>query len=228
MSCTAIIVAAGRSERFGGELPKVFLPVAGKPVLAWTIGRFEDSGCISDIVLVVAEEYMERAADLVSDAGAAKVRRIVSGGQTRADSVRLGLQSLSHSTELVAIHDGARPLTSVDDIAAVVAAGKRSGAAILASRCTDALKVVRDGVIEKTLSKELHYLAQTPQVFTYELIRLAHERTSVNAPAADDAVLVEQSGTQVTVIEPRSPNPKITFGYDLLLIETLLTRGSYV
>ncbi|MBD3257119.1 NTP transferase domain-containing protein, partial [candidate division GN15 bacterium] len=117
MKTCAVIVAAGKSTRFGGSVPKQFAELAGRPVLAWTVQQFEDARSINEIVLVVAEEFLEQTSEVVVDAYEfRKVRRIVSGGDSRRQSVLNGLERLAEATELVAIHDGARPLVRPSDI----------------------------------------------------------------------------------------------------------------
>jgi 2-C-methyl-D-erythritol 4-phosphate cytidylyltransferase len=223
----AIIVAAGRSERFGGSVPKQFHSLAGKPILAWAIERFEKARSIDSITLVVAEEHLLYAGEKVVDPfGYTKVTRIVPGGETRRESVLKGLERLPISTELVAIHDGARPLVDPRDIDAVVAAAARERAAMLAVRITDTVKRVKDGFIISTLDRSELYGAQTPQVFQYDLIMKAHRQAAEKGfDVTDDASLVEALGFKVKVLEPSRPNPKITDRPDLTAVEAFLEEA---
>ncbi len=226
MSTAALIVAAGQSTRFGGEIPKQFVTVCGRPLLSWTISRFEEAANIDRIVVVVSADYLMFTGDNVVDPfHFEKVYKIVSGGETRQESVLLGLQALPGNTELVAIHDGARPLVLPTDIDCVVDSAREHEAAMLAVPVTDTVKRVEDAVVVATLDRRKLYLAQTPQVFRYETILSAHQehQTSVT----DDASLVEMRGIGVHVVTPASPNMKVTTPDDLLMVEVLLEQEMY-
>lgn len=226
MSNIALIVAAGNSVRFGGDLPKQFVEIAGRPLLAWTISRFEQATSIDQIILVVAEDWMAFAQEQIVDRfHLNKVSKIVSGGETRQQSVRKGLDAASKSARLVAIHDGARPLVMPEDIDNAVAAARKSDAAMLAMPATDTLKRVENGLVVATLRRESVCQAQTPQVFDADLIRKAHAETA-DTGATDDAALVESLGVKVAVVVPTGPNPKVTTKIDFKIAEILLTEGS--
>ncbi|MBD3401784.1 2-C-methyl-D-erythritol 4-phosphate cytidylyltransferase, partial [candidate division GN15 bacterium] len=176
MNTYALIVAAGKSVRFGGDVPKQFRQVCGRPLLSWTISRFEQASEIDKIVIVASEEHAPFVADRVVDEyGFMKVEKIVTGGETRQLSVAKGLQSLPSSTSLVAIHDGARPLVRPDDVDRVVAAARSDGCAMLAAPVTDTVKRGREGLVMATLDRSNLHLAQTPQAFLFDLIRRAHD-----------------------------------------------------
>ncbi|HOD67640.1 MAG TPA: 2-C-methyl-D-erythritol 4-phosphate cytidylyltransferase [candidate division Zixibacteria bacterium] len=229
MITAAVIVAGGQSLRFGGEVPKQFREVAGRPLLAWTISRFEAAGSIDRIVVVAAEDYLGYAGEQVVDRyGFAKVQQIVSGGTERRESVWRGLEALPIATGFVAIHDGARPLVRPADIDRVVGAAKRDRAAILAVPVPDTLKRVRDGYVIATVDRSYLYGAQTPQVFQYDLIMAAHrEAAGAAGRYTDDASMVESRGFKVTVVEPSGPNIKITTPEDLVIAEALLAREGH-
>jgi 2-C-methyl-D-erythritol 4-phosphate cytidylyltransferase len=224
MKTTALIVAAGNSVRFGGETPKQFVMVAGAPLLAWTIVRFEMAERIDDIVLVVPEDRLAQVLDSINDdQRPTKVIKAVAGGATRQQSVLKGLECLPESTELVAIHDGARPLTSSKDIDAVVKAACVHKAAIVASKVADTVKKVVDTYIQSTLNRDDLWLAQTPQVFDRELILEAHRRAAREGiEVTDDAALMEAASHRVHVVESTSPNLKVTTPDDLRIVEALL------
>lgn len=226
MNVSAVIVAGGGSVRLGGEVPKQFREIAGRPLLSWTISRFEAAMSISSVVVVVPEEYLLFASERVIDEfGFRKVRKVVAGGGERRESVRLGLESLPLSTDYVAIHDGARPLVQPGDIDAVVEAAIRDRAAILASPVPDTLKRVRDGFVITTIDRSHLYGAQTPQVFQYDLIMEAHRaHTDGTVAYTDDASMVEGRGFKVTIVEPTGPNLKVTTREDLIVVEALLLR----
>ncbi|HUV30368.1 MAG TPA: 2-C-methyl-D-erythritol 4-phosphate cytidylyltransferase [Acidobacteriota bacterium] len=228
MNVTALIVAAGKSERFGGAAPKQFRELCGRPLLTWTISRFETASSIDRIVLVVSEEHLLFAGEKVVDPyGFSKVIKIVKGGDTRQESVRLGLESLPVSTRFVAIHDGARPVVSPRDIDRVVEAATVDRAAMLALPAGDTVKRVRDKLVISTLDRDSLYLAQTPQVFQYDLIVSAHREFSESDAATDDAALVERKGFKVRVVEPESPNIKVTTPEDLVAASAFLQEEGH-
>jgi 2-C-methyl-D-erythritol 4-phosphate cytidylyltransferase len=224
MKATALIVAAGGSVRFGGPVPKQFVEIGGKPLLAWTIGRFEAAESISGIVLVVAEDRIDYVREKVVAAFRfAKVLDIVAGGATRQESVARGLEALPGSTGLVAIHDGARPIVHPRDIDKVVRAAEVDGAAFLARPVTDTLKRGRDGLVVSTLDRLGLYRAQTPQAFRYDLILQAHRAAAAEGRVVtDDVALIESGGTPVRIIESRNPNTKVTTTDDLAVVASLL------
>ena len=222
----ALIVAAGKSERCGGAVPKQFVTIAGKPLLSWTISRFEAATSIDEIVLVVADNAMSIVHQMVvAPFGFTKVKAIVPGGAARRESVSLGLEALGAATDLVAIHDGARPLVTPEDIDAVVSVARPGSAAILAVPVGDTLKRVGDARILATLDRSDIYSAQTPQVFRYELIRDLHRAVPATAVGVtDDACLAEAAGHSVRVVVPRGNNLKVTTLQDLELVAALLER----
>lgn len=228
MKTAAIIVAAGSAERFGGEVPKQFREVHGKPLLSWTIGQFERANSIDQVIVSVAEEYLLYTSENVIDPyDFHKVQKIIPGGVTRQESVLKSLRALPISTEFVAIHDGARPLVRPEDIDRVVAQAQVDRAAILGTPVPDTVKRVKDGHILATLNREFLYLAQTPQVFQYDLIVKAHQEAAErgdDSMITDDASLIEVSGFKVTVVEPTGPNFKVTTRDDLTLVQALLTE----
>ena len=228
MKVYALIVAAGSSKRFNGAVPKQFTQVCGRPLLAWAVSRFEAAGMIDRIVVVVAEEYLLYTSEQVIDPfDFPKVTKIVIGGQTRRESVLKGLKALPISTEYVAIHDGARPLVSPADIDRAVETAISERATMLAARATDTVKRAREGYVLSTLERDSLYLAQTPQVFQYDLIMDAHKEAAASDKAnrfTDDAAMVEARGFKVKIIEPTSPNIKVTTRDDLVLVEALLTK----
>lgn len=228
MKTYALIVAAGSSVRFGGIVPKQFRQLCGRPLLAWTISRFEQAASINKIVVVVSEEnLLFTSQSIVDPYGFQKVEKIVIGGESRRESVMKGLKSLPVSTTHVAIHDGARPLTSPVDIDRTVEMAQRERAAMLAIKSTDSVKRVRDGYILSTLERDSLYLAQTPQVFQYDLILEAHTKAPADAMVTDDSSVVELLGFKVRVVEPTRPNIKITVREDLLIAEALLKQEEH-
>ena len=208
----------------GGDVPKQFRGLAGRPLLAWTVSRFEAAGSIDEIVIVTAEEHLLHVGKkIVDEYGFPKVTRIVIGGATRQESVCRGLAALPLATDYVAIHDGARPLVMPADIDRVVELAKSERAAMLATPVADTVKRAQEGYIMATLDRRMLYLAQTPQVFQYDLIKSAHDEAAASGSAVtDDAALVEARGFKVRIAEASAPNFKVTTRDDLRLAGYLL------
>jgi 2-C-methyl-D-erythritol 4-phosphate cytidylyltransferase len=220
---TAIIVAAGSGERFKSEVPKQFLQINGKPVIVHTIERISEAPSIDSIILVLAED---RAAEFnARRAEFPKVTAVVAGGSSRAGSVLNGLNAVPEGCEIVAVHDGARPLISIDEIERVVAKAKETGAACLVAPVTDTIKSIRGGEIAATLDRDKLRRAVTPQAFKVELLKRAFELADLDGSATDDSYLVEKLGHPVAVVEGGSANIKITHREDLVLAEALMRNG---
>ena len=221
-SVGAIIAAAGRGRRFG-EGDKLFAPLAGRPLIAHTLMAFEVCQAVDTVVLVLAEENLERGCQLVDGAGFDKVAVICAGGPRRQDSVRLGLEALPECRWVV-VHDGARPLVTAALIEAGLAAAAETGAAIAAVPLADTLKeAAEDGLIRRTLDRRNLWAAQTPQVFDYDLLREAHR--FAQEEVTDDAALIEVLGKRVKVFPGSPGNLKVTTTADLELAEALLERS---
>lgn len=224
MYVSAIIVAAGQGRRIGGTLPKQFQLIRNKPVLYYTLEKFEKSELIDEVVLVVADDWLHYASrDIVDGFGFEKIRRIVSGGKERQDSVRHGLQAVDDSTDYVVIHDAARPFVSVAKINQAIETCAEFGAVVLALPPGDTIKVATNGMVEKTLDRNALWAVQTPQVFKLDIIQKAHTRArEQNIYATDDAALVEEFGYAVKIVEGEATNVKITTPFDLQVAELFL------
>ena len=217
MTTAAIIVAAGSGSRFGSETPKQFLELNGKPVIAHTIERFESAASIDSIVVVLAADRVV-AFDRSSFR---KISTVVAGGASRAASVLNGLAAIEDGIEIVAVHDGARPLVSVNEIDSTIARAKETGAACLVAPVTDTIKSIRSGEIAATLDREKLCHALTPQAFKIEVLRAALENADL-AAATDECYLVEKLGHPIAIVEGSPRNIKITHREDLILVEALL------
>ena len=217
--CVALVVASGRGERFGGDRPKQYLPLAGKPLLRHCLERFCRHPRIDGVRTVV---HPDDAALYVAAADGLELLDPVPGGATRQESVRLGLESLAErSPELVLIHDGVRPLPAPAVIERVLQ-GLRAHAAVLpALPVTDTLKRGHDGTVAGTLDRTGLYRAQTPQGFVYEAILQAHRRFA-GAAMTDDAALAEAHGLAVALVPGDEDNVKVTEPADLARAERLL------
>ncbi|MEZ5359510.1 MAG: 2-C-methyl-D-erythritol 4-phosphate cytidylyltransferase [Candidatus Zixiibacteriota bacterium] len=224
----AIIVAGGVGERFGGDIPKQYQLIAGRPLLAWTIERFERSKLIDEIAIVTAEDYLLYVNNqIVNKYEFKKVVKIVPGGQNRTESVYKGLESLPLSTGFVAVHDAVRPLVKSGDIDAVVAEAQAHRAAILGRPVSETVKRVRDAMILATVDRDNLFLAETPQVFQYDLLKEAYKKgMAENRPMTDDAAMVEAYGFKVKLVQSTGPNPKLTTQDDWDFIRMMLERES--
>jgi 2-C-methyl-D-erythritol 4-phosphate cytidylyltransferase len=225
----AVIVAAGKSERFGARLPKQFHKVAGRPLLAWTIAAFEKARLVDQIVVVTAEEFQDFVSTEIVDAFKfTKVNKVVNGGKNRKESVLNGLKALPLNTRIVAIQDGVRPLTNSADIDRVIDSASKFGAAMLAMPSRDTVKEVKGDTITKTLDRNKIWLAQTPQAFEFKQILEAHTKATNSADITDDSILIEKMGVRIRVLEPSSCNLKVTSPEDLAYVESVLRTKSNV
>jgi len=222
----AIIVAGGSGARFGGDIPKQYLLVAGRPLLSWTISRFERASTVDQIVIVAAEDYLLYINNkVINPYGFQKVLKIVPGGATRAESVWKGIEAVPISTSHIAIHDAVRPLVRPSDIDAVVREAKSSRAAILGRPADETVKRARHGMVFATLDRANLYLAETPQVFQYDLIKEAYAKgLATGLAATDDAFMVEALGFPVRLVLTGGPNTKLTKPDDMEFVRMVLEK----
>ena len=223
---SAIIVAAGSGTRMGGKVDKLFLTVAGEPLVAHTWRRFDEARLIHEIVVVTRAEQQDAFAELAQQHRFKKPHKIVPGGKERQDSVRNGLEALSPKTRIVAIHDGARPCPSDTLIEATIDGAQRFGAAVAAQRMTDTVKLSDDGLfIAQHLDRSKLWSVQTPQCFQVDIIKralsLVRER---GMRVTDDTAACDLIGQAVALIESHTPNPKISVPEDVPYVELLLSR----
>jgi len=215
----AIIVAAGESRRMGG-VDKVMALLGGKAILAWVIDAFQRCSSIDHMVIVVSEQNLEPCRQLVAGEGWSKVSDVCLGSRRRQDSAAAGLGRLGQC-DWVVIHDGARPLITVDLIERGLEAAGETGAAVAAMPVTDTIKVAGDDrLVQETLPRHSLWAVQTPQVFRFDIIIEAYRQTE--AEVTDDATLVEMLGYKVKLYLGTYDNIKVTTPYDLALAEWLL------
>ena len=224
----AVIVAAGRSQRIAGP-DKLWVELPGpdgrkRPLLAYAVAAFQRCAAIDRIVLVVAEDAVERARELAQREGIDKLHAVVAGGKRRQDSVRAGLYALE-GCDWVAIHDGARPLVTPELIERGIAEAQETGASCCALPVPDTVKEAGEGrAIIRTLDRARLWLAQTPQVFRYDLLVNAH--ATFEGDATDDAAMIEALGGQVQLYPGSRRNLKVTTREDLELVKALLKETS--
>lgn len=222
---TAIIVAAGSGHRFAGSLPKQFVNLLGKPIIFHTLERFEACPVIDEILLVVSEEGKEyfEASGLKNEIS--KLKQVVVGGDTRAASVKKGLDAIDASrVDVVAIHDGARPLVSVDEIARTIEKAKEAGAACLVAEVTDTIKEIEAEHVLSTIDRSRLRRALTPQAFRYDIIKRAFEGVDLSESVTDECYLVEKLGVDIALVQGSASNIKITRAEDMVLAEAFLKR----
>lgn len=223
-TAAAVIVAAGRGRRVGAGGNKVFLPLAGRPLLWWALRAFEQCSAIGDVILVVGAGEEEEAGRIAREF--ARVRAICPGGETRGESVTAGLARLPDTAEIVAVHDGARPLVTPTLIAACVETAAARGAALPALPVTDTLKrAAPDGTVAATVERTALYGAQTPQTFRRALLVEAYARARAEGvEGTDDASLVERLGHPVPLVYGDPENLKVTVAADLPRAAAVLER----
>jgi len=252
MKVAAIVVAAGASTRFGAKTKKPFFMLAGKPILVHGLEVLNRSPVINRIVLVVPASQREAVRkNIVQKYRATKVTDIVTGGKERTDSVWNGLQALEdsdfgptslklrrikfrilprkiRSSDLVLINDGVRPFITEKMIRDTVRTAKKTGAAIIATKVTDTIKMANPNlVIDRTIPRDNLWCVQTPQVFKFSLLFDAYTRArKKKIKVTDDAGIMEQFGIPITLVPGPITNIKITTKEDLKIAEALLKTRS--
>jgi len=227
MKVVALIAAAGFGKRMNAKISKLFIPIFGKPILAYTIEKFEQCNFIEKIYLIVNQEEDFYSKDIILKYNFSKVQELIAGGETRQDSVYNGLKVLDPDTDIVAIHDGARPLIEETIIQESIEAAQEFGAAIAAIPLKDTVKRSgKDFFINETLNRQEIWRAQTPQTFKYSVILSAyHQAYKDKFFATDDAAIVERYGYKVKMIIGSEENIKITTPFDIIIAENFLKRG---
>jgi len=221
----AIVVGAGEGIRMGASARKQYMMLGDRPVLAHAILAFEKCDAIEEIFLVIpsGDDLLCRK-EIIDPLKLRKPITLVTGGGTRQESVFNGLRAIDGRCELVAIHDGVRPLVRIGDIAECVRTADKYGGCILALPAIDTMKTVDvEGRVVVTMKRDMIRMAQTPQAFRYDLILQAHlTAQEENYVGTDDAELVERRGEMVKVMQGDPHNIKITTPEDLKLAEVLL------
>ena len=223
MRTIAIIVAGGSGTRFGAELPKQFLELGGRPVLMRTISAF--GGGFSDVIVTLPEGQMALWRELCERYGFAVPHRVVAGGETRWHSVKNALDSIGDisGVDIIAVHDGVRPLVTAEVIGRTVDAARRDGAAIPVVMLNDSVRQVEKGA-SHALDRSTLRAVQTPQVFDARVLMAAYGQP-FESTFTDDASVVERAGHSVTLVEGDPQNLKITRPMDLALAEYLLNNA---
>ena len=204
---------------------KLWMPLAGRPILARTIDVFEAFPRVDSIILVLSAERLNEARALCEREAWRKIAAIVAGGPRRQDSVRLGLDKLAEiapETAWVIIHDGARPFVTAEILEAGLQAAREYQAAIAAVPVKDTIKQVQEGQVSLTLDRSQLWAVQTPQIFSFSLIHPAHHSPAAEGEVTDDAALLERLGQPIHIFPGSYTNIKITTGEDLHFAQALL------
>ena len=213
----AVIVAAGTSRRMGG-INKLFAPLCGKPLLAWSVDVCQECELIKHIVVVLNDKDLTRGQRLKEETAWSKVS-LCAGGPRRQDSVLEGLRHIRNH-DWVMIHDGARPFLTAHLIEDGLKVAKQTGAAAAAVPVNDTVKLVdSERLVKKTLERDRLWAAQTPQVFSFDMIMRAYEK--LGAEVTDDAAVLEQQGYEVRLYMGDYENIKVTTPGDLALARVI-------
>lgn len=227
MKTVAIIVAGGSGTRFGAELPKQFLELGGKPILMRSIEAFANSGnCPVDVIVTLPSDQMDLWQRLCDRYGFDVPHRVVPGGETRWHSVKHALDSMGdvNEVDIIAVHDGVRPMVTADVICRTIAAARRDGAAIPVVALNDSVRQVV-GEASHALDRSTLRAVQTPQAFDARLLLDVYS-LPYQPIFTDDASVVEQLGHPITLVEGDPHNLKITRPMDLALAEYLLNSNA--
>jgi len=233
MTVSAIVVAAGRGERFSSQTPKPLARIDDHPLIFYCLRTISRHPLIDDIVLVVNAKIKDRVAAIIKQYRIRKISHLVIGGRRRQDSVYKGLKALNKDTDLALIHDGARPFIDKETITAAVKEAVASGAAIVGVPVKATIKqvighrsqVIGSVIVKNTLDRDNLWEVQTPQVFQRDLIMQAY-RKSGKREVTDDAALVERLGAKVRMVKGSYSNIKITTPEDLVLAQAILRANS--
>lgn len=230
MYLSAIVLAAGRGARFGKKTSKPLVKVNLKPIILYSLKALSQQPEVKDIVLVVNASNRKAIVDLVKKNKLLKVSKIITGGLRRQDSVYNALKVLDRLTELVLIHDSARPFIDKKVTSSVIEEAQKTGAAIVGTPVKATIKQIREAgvsdkgyVVEKTIDRSNLWEAQTPQVFRKGLILMAYQRFN-DLDVTDDASLIEKLGIPVSIVKGSYFNIKITTPEDLILAEAIARK----
>lgn len=223
-SCSVVVVAAGNSTRMGKD--KVFLELNQVPVIVRTVRAFDNIDKVKEIILVTKKEHIEALADIVHDYNLHKVKQVVTGGATRQMSCLAGVSATDKKSQLIAIHDAARPFISEELINNCIEAAHAYRAAVPGIKCVDTMKTVDDaGFISGSVDRDYTVRIQTPQVFDADLIKgTLTYCVEKNIPVTDDSSAVAVMGIKTKIVTGDSDNIKLTTPEDIMTAEAILRK----
>ena len=225
---SAVVPAAGLSKRFSPREKKQFATLGGKPLISYCLQALESSELITDIAVVVPEDEIQSSRKLFENLGLKKITSVVGGGPKRHISVRNGFRATSPDSEIVLIHDAARPFVDNDTVRRVIEQCIRTGASTCAVPVTDTLKRAEEHgpFISETVPREKLWRAQTPQAFRRGILEEIYSSIGTEDIAAtDESALAEAKGTRVSIVMGSELNMKITTAADLAFAELIVSRG---
>jgi len=224
--CSAVIVAAGTAQRMGG-IDKVMADLGGQPLLWHSLRVFQNHPLIFEIIVVTREDLLVPVSELCEKSGFSKVKMVVVGGEDRLSSVQNGVACVSKKANLIAVHDGARPLISPKIITDTVLKAHSKGAAAPAVSVKDTVKIAKKGAVVSTPQRENLFAVQTPQIFDADLLRAAlYNAAEKHLPVTDDCSCVEVMGTRVFLTAGEEKNLKVTTPLDLKIAKLLMEGES--
>lgn len=224
VKCGAVIVAAGSSNRMQGT-DKIMALLHQEPLIVHTVRAFQENPLVHEIVLVTREDLLTPISQLCQKNNFNKVTMVVTGGQTRPQSVMKGLDHLSKDITYAAIHDGARPLVGQEVITNAIEAAQKFHAAAPAVPVKDTIKVAVNHIVTKTPDRSTLMAIQTPQVFDFDLLRGALQKAiDEELPITDDCSAVESIGMSVYLSQGSDENIKVTTPVDLVLAEAIINN----
>lgn len=219
--CTCIVPAAGSSTRMQGK-DKLMEPVGGMPLIQRTLCALEACPLIDEIIVATREDLIRPIGALCVEKRLVKIKNIIKGGDSRMESVWLGIQAASERTELLAVHDGARPFPSQELLKEVLKTGAKTGAAAPAIPVKDTIKRAAGNITQETLDRSSLFAVQTPQVFEYGLMKGAmFKAVDEGWEVTDDCSVVERLGMNITLTQGEETNIKLTTPYDLIIGEAI-------
>lgn len=224
----AIVPAAGLGRRFGDGTKKPFITLRGRPLVVWTLQALAAVPEISEIIPVIKDEDMDLAVSVLEQHGVPKVRRIAPGGKERQDSIFHGLKLIKGFTGAVVVHDGVRPLIEPGTVQEALRQLTDCDGVVVGVPVKDTIKELDNGLVVRTLRRDILWQAQTPQIFRYGTLLSAYERAcGENFYATDDAALVERYGGRVRMVAGSYTNLKITTPEDVQVAEAFMAmRGA--
>ena len=223
---SAVIVAAGRGIRMKADQDKLFLEVAGLPVVGHTWKKFDRHPEIDEIIMVIRDDARKQFEKLAGQLELTKAHSFAAGGHERQDSVINGISAVHAECDIVVIHDGARPCTSSATISSTIAAARETGAAVASCQITDTIKLADDqNCITQSVDRTNLWAVQTPQVFRLEIIREAMAAVRAQGVTiTDDTAACELIDQSVILVPSENQNPKVTTPADLPWVELLLRQ----
>ncbi len=223
-----IVTAGGWGHRFGSDLPKQYIEIAGKPLLYYAVLPFSQNSKIEGTVIVVARDRVKSVEKMIDSWGLERIYAVVEGGKRRQDSVAAGLAAVPNAVDAVLVHDGSRPCVSTSLVDRVLDALKGARAVIPALRVRETVKKVLDKKVLATVPRDDLWLVQTPQGFDRELLQQAMQNgLEAGFTGTDESSFVERMGEEVEVVEGDLWNIKVTYPGDMEIVRAWLERGEH-